>query len=240
MLGEGIILFAEYAAKAIGLSFARLILSFNRDATKTFWYTFDADDNRNISRYQQNKRWSFSIFSLSPTIYAAYDATIHGVRAYAFHGADRRWVELEDHAGAVFPGPNVRRDVTKFVDSNPPFAQAQLHEKQSATVRVSKLGIFDYALSSEFALPSTNWPEGDFGDYVPLAVILNINTKYVCVTCLVPEMTGSHAVPAYFVGQPTIYKTNDVAAMLERATGELANAEQLGRAERTTIWWKIS
>jgi hypothetical protein len=240
MLGEGLLLLAEYVAKAIHLGFARLAFSFDRDASKTFWYTFDADDNRNISRFQRNRRWSVSIFSICPTILVSYQVKIQGVTIYAYHGADRRWIKLEDHAGGVFPGPSVRRDVGTFLTTYPPLREKQLHAHEAETARITKIGVFDQSLSAEFVLSSQAWGGVGRGDYVALAVILHVNTKYLFFTCLVPEMTGSRPEPAYFIGQPTIYKINDETAMLERASGDLANADQLGRTERTTVYWKIS
>lgn len=240
MLGEGLLLLAEYLAKAVHFSFARFAFSFDRDARKTFWYTFDADDNRNISPYQQNRRWSLSIFSICPNIYSAYEAKIHDAAVYAYHGAARRWIRLEDQPGGVFPGPSVRRDVTNFLSSYPPLRDKQLHARVSEPVRINKIGVFDHSLSSEFVLSSRAWGGDGSGDYVAFAVIMHVNTRYLFFTCLVPEMTASRPEPAYFIGRPTIYKVNDEPAMLERATGELANATELGRAERTTVFWKIS
>lgn len=147
----------DTAAKLIPLGWAPLTLSFDRDASKTFWYTFDADDNRNITPYQTRRRWSLSIFSICPTIYAAYDAKILAATIYAYHGAVRRWIRLEDRAGGVFPGPGVQRDVTDFLKTFPPIPDKDIGDGKSEAVRIGKVGVFEYSLSSEYAFSSRAW-----------------------------------------------------------------------------------
>jgi hypothetical protein len=213
-----------------------LTLRFDRDASKTYWYTYDGDDNRNISPYLSRKRWSITAFSIHPVIRSSYDVKILEATVYAYHRALHRWIELEDHAGGVFPGPNVERSIRRLLATDPPFSGAEIGHDRSEAIQITKVGIFEHSLSAEYTLtlddPSVY--------YVPVAVILNTNTKYLMFTCLIPEWTAARPVPAYFVGQPTIYNVNDREAMLERASGELGNAEQFGRIERTVLYRRIN
>jgi hypothetical protein len=214
---------------------ARIEISFDRDATKSFWYTFDADNNRNIHRHLQNRRLSFSIFSVCPTIFSSYKTRIHGADVFTYNRHSEEWFALESKVESGFPGPSVQRDVLDFQKRKPPFTGCSLEAGDSQKLLIPMIGVFPDAISSEFTEKPHLWDGDEQTSYVCVAVILHVQTRHMLFTCLLPNMTASANEPAYFVGAPEVFDTNDRETFKERATHNLKNVSMLGVSERVMV-----
>ena len=216
----------------------RCILSFDRNGLENFWYTFDADDNRNVREHQQKGRWSFSIFRISPRMISEFESTIHSADIYVYHGSLQRWVELENRAQVGFPGPQVQGAVCRFQDENAQFTPLRVPAHSATALSVPKVGIFNSALSAEFVFESKLWGDANNSYYACLTIVFHFNTRYLSLMCLVPEFTH-RPMRSYFVGRPIVSDVNDKERILEENKHRLRDLEELPKRERISFFWKF-
>jgi hypothetical protein len=135
----------------------KIQLSFNRNAQQNYWYTYDADDNRNISRYDGKHRWSISVFAIMPRFVSTYEVTIHAVEAFAYNGHLDRWEELQDRVEIGFPGKTVERAVREFQKGGQILTSESIRPNESRILKIKKIGQFRASLSSEFNFKASLW-----------------------------------------------------------------------------------
>lgn len=210
-------------------------LSFDRDAAQNYWYTFDSDDNRNINRYLAQRRWSMSIFSLMPTIFATSDITIHRVDLLAYNRHSERWESLEDRVQGGFPGHGVGKNVLEFQRTRPAFRGCKIGAGNSEKISIPAIGVFSDALSAEFTENPARWGRPETGRYVCVAAILHVHTRFLFFTCHLPEMSANSKAPAFFLGAPELVDTNNRAYFEQKAAHNLSNVGSLGVTERVTV-----
>ena len=235
--------FREHLRSALGeeprisslTSNERMELTFDRNAIHNYWYTFDADDNRNIFRYSKKLRWSMSIFSLRPKLFATYAVTIHDADVLAYNGHMDSWVLLDNRVQSGFPGPHVAEDVKKFQQHRPVFNRCDIRPNSSEMLSIPKVGVFRASLSSEFTIMPVRWGSSETGHYVCVAVILHVHTRYLFFTCLLPEMSAQSNDPAYFVGAPEVLDVKDSSYFERRADSNLKCVRELGVVERVIV-----
>jgi hypothetical protein len=218
----------------------KIELSFDRDATKNFWCTPDADGNRLISRWRTPRQWSMSAFCIAPRISATYDLIIHRVDALVYHSALSRWVALEDLVTVGFPGRAVQTFMQDFQKSHSAFSANRIMRGQAGSLLVPKIGVFEVSLSHEFNLTPERWGSEDLGRYACLAVILHVNTRYLLMNCLVPDMSHTSRDPAFFLGSAVVFETNDTDRITQTASDNLRAIDTLEVKERILISGRIS
>jgi hypothetical protein len=204
----------------------KLILSFDRDATKTFWLTFDGDNNRNISQYDAKRDTSYSMFCVTMTAVTNHDAQIHGVDMFVYHNRENDWVKLHDQPGPIFGKPSIERSFSVLHKDYPIFRPTSLNGEKSTIVQIPKAGCFRNSLTSEFLFRSHQWGDKENLPYACLGVVLRLDTKFLLITCLVPGM-GGYDRKAFFLGEPLLFETNDIEAMHSTATDRWRNIDDL-------------
>jgi predicted alpha/beta hydrolase family esterase len=209
-------------------------LVFNRDSLENYWYTYDPDDNRNIMRHDDRRRWSISRFQIMPRISSTYDLTVFAADAFAYNGHLQDWRKLEDRVQIGFPGPSVEKSVLDFQKNNPPFDYTTIPPRQSRVLKIPKIGQFTASLSEDFAFKESLWGGSELSYYALLYFVFHINTHYLFFTCLLPEESGYHKA-AYFLGGPEILDTNDPRRFEDLAQNRLRSLQTLSRNERLVI-----
>jgi hypothetical protein len=214
----------------------RIELSFDRDARKSFWLTPDADGNRSVSRHAAERKWSMSFFCVAPRIFATSDLNIHTADAMVYHPGLCRFVALEDKIETGFAGPGVQRDMTTLQRDYPAFSGCRILANQAEALLIPKAGAFETSLSAEYTFTPALWGSEDTGRYSYIVVILHLNTRFLLLRCLVPDMTASSPRPAFFAGEAELFDTNDRKRFEETARTAVQNLEAIRVAERTTVW----
>jgi hypothetical protein len=105
---------------------------------------------------------------------------------------------------------------------------------------IPKIGVFESSLSAEYALTPALWNSLDIGRYACLASVFHINTRYLLLVGLIPEMTAASNEPAYFVGSPLVCDTNDQKYFEESAQERLRKLSNYGITERAVVGGRIS
>jgi hypothetical protein len=212
----------------------RLEFSFDRNAAENFWYTYDADDNRNVTLYARNRRWSYSVFQIMPRIISSYGLTIHAVDATAYNHHLEHWIALEDSVYAGLAGPGLAKAVADFQSRNPAFMATAIRENESKAIKVAKIGVFGASLSAEFTFRPSLWGGNDATHYACVYFVCHVNTRYLFFACLLPEMSHYPA-PVYFIGAPEILDVNDKAHFEALGASYLKSIATLPKLERLIV-----
>jgi pimeloyl-ACP methyl ester carboxylesterase len=194
----------------------RITLAFDRNTDQNYWYTYDADDNRNIYKY--DRRWSTSIFLATPRISSTYELTIHTIDVTAYNSHAGRWELLEDRAQAGFSGPFVHKAARDYQRQNPPFTSTEIRPNSAKALKRPKIVMIDCSLSDEYTLESSLWGQSPVTRYVCVHFVLHVNTRYLFWTSLLPASSW-YPTPTYFIGSPEISDVNDRERFEELASG---------------------
>jgi hypothetical protein len=145
------------------------------DAGETYFYTPDADDNRNrhVDIYV-----SYTIFNFGFTLQSAYELRVHSVDAYVYHDHYRDWITLDDCYSQPAASLHLREYLENFEERRPVFTAFDLLPKAAQKISFRKIGNFPTSLTST----GNRWGH--------LILIFHINTNYLVVLSQIPEMSA--------------------------------------------------
>jgi hypothetical protein len=224
----------------VGTIFGRVIFTFDRNSSNHYWHTPDYDDNRNVYLSRNQAQLSYTVFSINLRIYSTYDVMVHAADVFLYD--NHRWLDISDsgYNDAQFAGPGIAKYINEFRRTHPRFTTKKINKHEATTIQIPTIGCFRESLTKEESLIAAWWKEYDNDvRYFCVAINLHVNSKFLFLTCLIPEWMGVHQTKAYFIGPPIAYRRADKDAMFVRAEGNRNNIEQLGYSERVEHYIRV-
>jgi len=219
--------------KIIGFFIGRVEIRLDRDPGYTYFYTPDASGNRYIDIEHIDIYPSYTIFNFRFIISSMYDINIHQIDAYVYSRLKGAWLQLEDR---LFYPPRekyISEYLKEFSKAHPPFNECKVQKSNTVVFEVPKIGCF---VNAGLAHGSIIWQEYYHSE---ILLVIHVNTSFLVITCIIPEMNASNIGDANIVGQPVVYTEDNRDLFFQIATGNIENMKILARNARAKIWNKI-